>query len=99
VAAYGRPASNFVLSAYACATIMLDALGRLDAGRLADTAEWREALRVEVTAPGRRYQTAIGTIGFDANGDADPQRVSVYRGDPTSGDWAFWQMLELPPRS
>jgi hypothetical protein len=52
-----------------------------------------------VTAPGHAYETAVGTIGFDANGDAVPQRVSIYRGDPTAGDWTFSQMLELPPGS
>jgi hypothetical protein len=50
-----------------------------------------------VTTPGRRYETDVGTIEFDANGDARPQRVSIYQGDPTAGDWTFWQMLELPP--
>ena len=99
VATYGRPASNFVLSSYACTSIILDALHRLDPSRLAEPADWREALRAEVTASGPRYQTAVGPIGFDANGDADPQRVSIYRGDPTTGDWTFWQMLELPPGS
>jgi len=96
-AAYGQPAGDFILSAYACATVILDGLARLDATRLREPADWREALRAEVTTPGRTYETDVGTIGFDANGDAQPQRVSIFRGDPTAGDWAFWQMLELPP--
>ena len=97
-AAYGQQASNFDLSSYACTSVILDALRRLDASHLADLADWREALRAEVTAPGQAYDTAVGTIAFDANGDAAPQRVSIYRGDPT-GNWTFWQMLELPPGS
>ena len=60
-------------------------------------ADWRDALRAEVTTPGRRYPTAIGTIGFDANGDVAPERVSIYRADASAGDWTFWRMLELPP--
>jgi len=96
-AAYGQPAENFVLSAYACATVILDGLARRDSERLGEPATWREALRAEVTAPGRRYETDVGTIEFDANGDAQPQRVSIYRGDPNAGDWLFSQMLELPP--
>jgi ABC-type branched-subunit amino acid transport system substrate-binding protein len=95
-AAYGRPAGGFVLGAHACATVILDAVDRLDRSNLAGPADWREAIRAEVTAPGRRYETAIGTIGFDANGDATPQRVSIYRADATAGDWTFSQMLELP---
>lgn len=64
---------------------------------MARPADWREAIRAEVTAPGRQYETAIGTIGFDANGDAEPQRVSIYRADASGGEWSYWEMLELPP--
>ena len=96
-AAYGRAPDNFVLNVYACSRVILDAIGRLDDSQLMTAAEWREAVRAEVTAPGRQYQTPVGTIGFDPNGDATPQRVSIYRGDPTAGDWSFWRMLELPP--
>jgi len=95
-AAYGRLAESFVLNAYACASVVLDAIGRVDAARLSTAADWREAIRAEVTAPGREYRTAVGTLGFDANGDATPPRVSIYRADPAAGDWSFWQLLELP---
>jgi branched-chain amino acid transport system substrate-binding protein len=96
-AAYGHGPENYVLSGYACTQVILDAIERLDASRLADPGDWREAIRAEVTAPGRRYRTAVGTIGFDPNGDAEPQRVSIYRADATIGDWTFWQMVELTP--
>lgn len=95
--AYGRPPETFVLNAYACTSVILDAITRVDASRLATYDDWREAIRAEVTAPGREYRTPVGTIRFDANGDAVPQRVSIYRADASAGDWAFWQMLELPP--
>jgi branched-chain amino acid transport system substrate-binding protein len=95
-AAYGHAPQNFVLSGSACASVILDAIGRVDAARLTTPAQWREAVRAEVTAPGREYRTPIGTIGFDANGDATPPRVSIYRADARSGDWSFWQLLELP---
>ena len=96
-AAYRQPAGNFVLSAYACTSVILDGLARLDVARLVEPADWREALRAEVTAPGRRYETAIGPIGFDANGDAEPRRVSIYRADATTGEWRFSRLIELPP--
>jgi len=95
-AAYGHAPENFVLSGYACASVVLEAIGRVDAARVTTPAEWREAIRAEVTATGRDYATPVGTIGFDANGDATPQRVSIYRGDASTGDWTFWQLLELP---
>jgi len=96
-AAYGRPPESFVLNGYACASVILDAIGRVDPSMQTTPADWREAIRAEVTAPGRVYQTPVGTIGFDANGDAVPQRVSIYRADATAGDWIFWELLELPP--
>jgi branched-chain amino acid transport system substrate-binding protein len=97
--AYGHQAENFVLSGHACAGVILDAFMRLDASSLAGPADWREAIRAEVTAPGRRYRTAVGTIGFDANGDAEPARVSIYRADANAGEWTFWEMVELPAAS
>jgi len=95
-AAYGRAPENFVLNVYACTSVILDAIGRIDASRLTTPADWREAIRAEVTAPGREYATPVGTLAFDTNGDAMPQRVSIYRSDPDAGDWSFWQLLELP---
>jgi hypothetical protein len=32
--------------------------------------------------PAHRYETAIGTVGFDANGDSTTQMVSFFRVDP-----------------
>ena len=96
-AAYGHVAENFVLNGYACASIILDAVDRIDDSRLTTSADWREAIRAEMTTPGREYRTPVGTIEFDANGDAVPQRVSIYRADATAGNWTFWQLLELPP--
>jgi branched-chain amino acid transport system substrate-binding protein len=96
-AAYRHPPENYVLAGHACVSIILQAIDRLGAAQLTDRDDWREALRAEVTTPGRRYQTAIGAVTFDANGDAQPQRVSIYRGDANAGDWTFWEMLELGP--
>jgi branched-chain amino acid transport system substrate-binding protein len=93
--AFRRAPENFVLNGYACASVILDAIGRIDPSRLATPADWREAIRAQVTAPGRVYRTPIGTIQFNANGDAQPQRVSIYRVDAAGGDWTFWQLLEL----
>ena len=93
--AYGHPPENYVLAGYACVSIILDAIERLDAASWPTVGDWRDALRAEVTTPGRRYETAIGTVAFDTNGDAQPQRVSIYRGDANAGDWTFWEMIEL----
>jgi len=97
--ASGHAAENYVLGGYACTRVILDAIARIDRSNAAGPVDWREAIRAEVTTSGHRYETAIGTIGFDANGDAQPQRVSIYRADANAAEWAFWEMLELPPGS
>ena len=93
----GHAPESYVLAADACVAVLLAAIARIDPASVNGGEEWREAIRAEVTTPGRRYDTAIGTIGFDANGDPVPQRVSVYRGDPTTDDWGFWQLIRLEP--
>ena len=95
-AAYAQPPGNFVLNGYACASVILDAISRVAAAPISTAADWREAIRAEVTAPRREYRTPVGTIAFDENGDATPRRVSIYRVDDATGDWSFWQLLELP---
>jgi branched-chain amino acid transport system substrate-binding protein len=95
--AFGRAPEDFILSGYSCASVILEAINGLQADSLVNPSDWREALRAAVTATGRQYSTPVGTITFDANGDAVPRRVSIYRADPEAGDWAFWQLLELAP--
>jgi ABC-type branched-subunit amino acid transport system substrate-binding protein len=77
-------------AAYACAEIILQALTRLAAtGPSADGL--REAVRAAVTDPDSRWETVLGTVGFDENGDSTQQVVTFYRIDPSAangaGDW------------
>ena len=61
----------------------------------------REAVRAHAVDPENRYETAIGTVGFDANGDSTQQVVSLYRVDPEgadgAGDWALIKQQDFGP--
>jgi branched-chain amino acid transport system substrate-binding protein len=101
-AAYGEsPRGNFadyVGAAYVCGEIIVTALrGVAEARPSAD--ELREALRAYVVDPERRFETALGRIGFDANGDSTQQIVTLYRVDPSAaggaGDWVVVQQRDF----
>ena len=51
----------------------------------------REAVRAHVVDPAHRFETVLGTVGFDANGDSIQQFVTLFRVDPLAaegaGDW------------
>ena len=52
--------------------------------------------------PSQRYETAIGAVGFDANGDSIKQMVSFFRVDPEAdggaGDWALIKQQDFGPQ-
>jgi ABC-type branched-subunit amino acid transport system substrate-binding protein len=52
-------------------------------------------LRAHVIDPERRFDTALGRIGFDENGDSTQQIVTLYRVDPAAADGAGdWVVVE-----
>ena len=48
-------------------------------------------MRVHAVDPAHRFETVLGTVGFDANGDSIQQFVTLFRVDPQAaegaGDW------------
>lgn len=48
-----------------------------------------------------RYETVLGTVGFDTNGDSLRQFVTFYRVDPSagggSGDWVVLKKQDFGP--
>jgi branched-chain amino acid transport system substrate-binding protein len=85
---------GYTMPAYDCATILIQAIGRAidDAGGKMPT---REQVRAEV-AKTRGYSGALGTIGFDSNGDTTNRIVSIYKIGPAPGltgatpkDWVW----------
>ena len=61
----------------------------------------REAVRAYAVDPTHRYDTVIGTLGFDANGDSTQQFVTFYRVDPSAaggkGDWVIAKQQDYGP--
>jgi branched-chain amino acid transport system substrate-binding protein len=73
---------------YACTQIFLQALKAVGSG-VTDLAQLREKVRAYVADPANKYDTVLGTVGFDANGDTTQHTISYYQYDATSKDWKF----------
>jgi ABC-type branched-subunit amino acid transport system substrate-binding protein/class 3 adenylate cyclase len=100
--AFGREPDEYSAAGHACTQVILAALRDIAAnGVTADGL--REAVRAKVVEPARRYQTVLGTIGFDANGDSLQQFVTFYRVDPSAngglGEWVIMKQQDFGPAS
>jgi branched-chain amino acid transport system substrate-binding protein len=100
IARFGSEPDEFTASAYACTQVILEALRA--AGKTGPTPEaLREAVRASAVNPTHRYETVLGTIGFDANGDSLQQFVTFYRVDPSAangkGDWVIAKQQDYGP--
>jgi branched-chain amino acid transport system substrate-binding protein len=84
---YGVAATGYAAQGYACAQILIDALGRAGATNPADLAALREAVRVAMVDTSHTYETVQGDITFDENGDTSQLIVSIYSVD--GGAWSF----------
>jgi branched-chain amino acid transport system substrate-binding protein len=97
---YGREAGEYDAAAYACVEVIQAAL-RDVATRGASPDALREALRASTVDPTKRYETVLGTIGFDANGDSLQQFAQVFRADPSSTggepEWIIEQAQDYGP--
>lgn len=90
-AEYGVTPGAYSALAYACTQVLLQAVDAHIAGS-ADLAALREAVRAAVFA-GDEWETVLGTLHFDANGDSSQKWISFYRTDPAlndgAGGWTF----------
>ncbi len=80
-AEFGIDATGYAIQGYACMQILLDAIARAAATNPSGDAAVREAVRKALSDPTHKYQTAMGEISFDANGDTSQKTVSVYSVD------------------
>jgi branched-chain amino acid transport system substrate-binding protein len=99
-AAYGREPGEYASAAYACMEVILAALREVArTGASPDTL--REAVRASTVDPSHRYETVLGTIGFDANGDSLQQFAQVLRADPGAAgagpDWVLVKAQDYGP--
>jgi len=87
-AKFGTAPGAYSAPAYACAQVFLQALKAVGTG-VTDLATLRSKIRAYVADPANKYDTVLGTVGFDANGDTTQHTISYYKFDPTTKDWAF----------
>ncbi len=101
-AAFGEePTGEWAAAAYACAQVIVAALEAASEDG-ADAEGLREAVRAHAVDTSKRYETAIGTVGFDANGDSIKQMVSFFRVDTEAadgaGNWALIKQQDFGPQ-
>ncbi len=98
--AFGEEPTDYAAAAYACAQVILASLEAVAADG-PDADGLREALRAHAVDPAHRYETIIGSVGFDANGDSTQQVVSFLRVDPQAadgaGDWDLIKQQDFGP--
>ena len=91
---------EYAAAGYACVEIIATAMRGI-APRGPAAGEVRELVRGYAVEPGRRYETVLGTVGFDANGDALQQFVTFYRVEQSAaggtGDWVIFKKQDFGP--
>jgi len=99
---FGRAPDKYAGAAYACIQVILEAV-RDAAQRALDVSQLREAVRAYATDTTHRFDTVLGTVGFDANGDSVHQFVSFYKVNTAAlggkGDWVFVKQQDFEAAS
>lgn len=80
--------------AYACTQIFLAALQAVGTG-VTDLGQLREKVRAYVADSANSYDTVLGKVGFDANGDTTQHTISYYKFDATAKDWVFFKQRDF----
>jgi branched-chain amino acid transport system substrate-binding protein len=92
-AEYGGAPGAYSSAAYACAQVIIAGITKAVAAGTTDLAGIREAVRANSIADGNSFDTVIGKIGFDKNGDITTPFMSFYKVDLTAaggkGDWVY----------
>jgi branched-chain amino acid transport system substrate-binding protein len=96
--AFGVEPDEYTAAAYACVEVIVDSLRQVATTR-SSAHDLREKLRAYAIA--HRFDTVIGDVRFDANGDLVHQFVTFYRVDPSaagnSGDWVIFKQQDFGP--
>jgi branched-chain amino acid transport system substrate-binding protein len=91
---------EYAAAGYACVEIIAAALQAIAQSGPA-AADLRDLVRSYVTDPAHRFDTVVGNVGFDANGDALQQFVTFYRFDASAangaGDWGVFKKQDFGP--
>jgi ABC-type branched-subunit amino acid transport system substrate-binding protein len=99
-AAFREEPTDWASAAYACTQVVLASLEAV-AEDGPSSKGLREAVRAYAADPAHRFETVLGTVGFDANGDSTQQMVSMYRVDleaaEGAGDWVIVKQQDFGP--
>jgi len=97
---FGDEPDEYAAAGYACVQIIASALREI-ADEAASPDQARALLRDAVADPTQRFETVLGTVGFDANGDARQQFVTFYRVEASAaggaGDWVIFKKQDFGP--
>jgi branched-chain amino acid transport system substrate-binding protein len=92
-AEFGKAPGAYSAAAYACAQVIIAGIKAAVAAGSTDPAAMREAVRAQATAAGNKFDTVVGSISFDKNGDITTPYMSFYKTDLTlaggKGDWVY----------
>lgn len=92
-AEFGKAPGAYSAASYACAQVIIAGIAKAVTAGTTDLAAIREAVRANSVAPGNSFDTVVGTIGFDKNGDITTPFMSFYKTDLTAaggkGDWVY----------
>jgi branched-chain amino acid transport system substrate-binding protein len=93
-AKFNTDPGSYSAPGYACTQIFLQALKEAGAG-VTDLAQLREKIRAYVADKSHTYDTVLGKVGFDENGDTTQHTISYYKYDPAKKDWAFFKQRDF----
>jgi len=93
-AKFSTEPGSYSAPGYACTQIYLAALAAVGAG-VTDPAQLREKVRAYVADPKNSFDTVLGKVSFDANGDTTQHTISYYQFDPTTKDWKFLKQRDF----
>ena len=82
-AEFGEQPGSYSASGYACAQVIIAAIE----AAIASGTVTRDSIRAAAVDPTVSYETVLGPVGFDANGDTTQRVISLYK--VKNGDWLF----------
>lgn len=90
---FGKAPGAYSAIAYACAQVIIANAAKAIAAGTTDLAALREAVRAAAVAADNKYDTVIGSVSFDKNGDITTPYMSFYKVDLTAeggkGGWVY----------
>jgi branched-chain amino acid transport system substrate-binding protein len=90
---YNKAPGAYSAAGYACTQVFIAGIKAAIAAGKTDNAAIREAVRANNIAAGNKFDTVVGSISFDKNGDITTPFMSFYKTDLTAeggkGGWVY----------